>query len=368
MFLENAMREVNEQFQNLFEKHTELLTILVISVIVALLVNILASPLQALVERIVLFLHMPKGAVYILLIVILLLCIFSIGILFLRKPITNPVDTFLLVNKDNGIVYPLRPSIEYSMIGTDVLQAYLRDTKPPLSLDEHLIRDLLEVFIVDWLVSTTLFKAEVLSGFSRPKIRYPKFGKYYKTLKTRDILGSFGENRFVKYLEGDHPFTFSSIKLPEKLVIKCRRYKGEMIKLLPNEEPTRVRVASEIQIKGPSLAPLKSFRIVLYFTRITLGEPLLLTLEHGCRSITIGPDKIEYIDRDGKLSSISGEERKKLSSWKEIDFSVVISAEVKPYLFLHPKFREVLDWIKKLHLRATDYFTPKLNIRVRGIK
>lgn len=357
------MKEVDEQFQRLYERHTELLVILVTSVIVALLVNILAVPLQTLVERIALVLNMPKEAIYMLLTTLLLLCIFSIGSLYLSKPIVFKMTTFLLVNKDLGIVYPTHPSIEYSVVGTNVLQTYLRDVKTPLSLDEQLIRDLLEVFIVDWLVSTTLSQTEILSGFSRPKIRYPKFGKHYRTLKTRDILAKFGENRFTKYLEGKHPIMFSSIKLPEKLVITCRRYENETIKLEPDEEPTWVCFASELRIEGPLLAPLKSFRIVLYITRIAPGEPLLLKLEHNCKHVTLGPDMIECIDRDGKLIPISGEERKKLSSWIEIDFGVTISAEIKPYLFPHLKFGEVLTWIRRLYLRAIDYFTPKLNIQ-----
>jgi len=56
----------------------------------------------------------------------------------------------------------------------------------------------LEVFLVDQLVSATLFKTEMLSGFTRPKVMYPKFGKGYRELKVRDILARFGENRFTK--------------------------------------------------------------------------------------------------------------------------------------------------------------------------
>ena len=64
----------------------------------------------------------------------------------------------------------------------------------------------------------------MLSGFARPKIRYPKLGKGYRELKVRDILARFGKNRFMKYLEGEHPIMFGSIKLPEKLTITSVSY------------------------------------------------------------------------------------------------------------------------------------------------
>ena len=312
--IENALIEVNEQFQRLYERYTGLLIILVTSIVVALVVNILALPLQVLVERIALILNIPVECVYGLLMIILILCIFGIGYLYLGKPIVFETTGFLLINKDFGIVYPNSPSIEYSAVGTATLQSYIKDLKTSLSLDDELIQGLLEVFIVDWLFSTTLYKHELLSGFSRPKIRYPKIGKHYKTLKTRDILTMFGENRFVKYLEGEHPIMFSSIKIPEKLVIVCRRYEKERIELEPSEEPIWVRYASELQLQGPYFAPLKSFRIVLYIARIAPGEPLLLTLEYGCKNVTLTPDYVECINRDGRVIRISGEEREKLSS------------------------------------------------------
>jgi len=259
-------------------------------------------------------------------------------------------------------VYPIHPSIEYSAAGTAVLQAYLRDTKSPLTLDEYLILDLLEVFLVDWLLSTTLFKTKMLSGFARPKIVYPKFGKGYRELKLRAILAGFGENRFTKYLQDKHITMFSSIKLPEKLTIARQRYKNERIRLEPHENSTQARITSELRIEGLASSPLKSFRIVLYITRITLGEPLLLRLEYNCRSVAVGPDRIECVDKNGRLILITGKEREKLSSWVEIDFSIAILAEIRPYLFVHPVFGEILTWLRDLCLRAIDYFTPKLSV------
>ena len=361
-FLENIIREISGQFQSLYERHIELLVILMTSVIVALLVNILVLPLQIIVKKTSLILNVSKGTVYMILTILLLLCIFSISSLYLSKPITFVMTTFLLVNRDLGIVYPMHPSVEYSIIGTDILQAYLRDIKAPLSLNDQLIRDLLEVFIVDWLISTMLYKTEVLSGFSRPKIKYPKFGKHYKVLRPQDILTKFGENKFTKYLDERLSIMPSSIKLPEKLSITCRRYENEPIKIEPDEEPAWVRYASELQIEASPLTPLKNFRIVVYPTKIAPGEPLLLRLEYNCKHVALEPDKIECINKNGKHIIISSEERKKLSSWTEIDFGIAISAEIKPYLFLHPKFRETLTWLSKLYLRAIDYFTPKLKL------
>jgi len=123
-----------------------------------------------------------------------------------------------------------------------------------------------------------------------------------------------------------------------------------------------VRTASELRIEGPRLAPLKFFRIILYPIRITPGEPLLLKLEHGFKHISLGPDIIKCIDKNGKRILIGGEKRKELASWIRIDFEVAIWAEVKSYLFFHPRYSEVLTWLRRLSLRAIDYFTSKLNI------
>jgi len=366
---ENIMREVNEEFQKLYEKRTELFTILITSVIIAFLVNVLTSPLEILVEKITQIFNLPKEVIYTSLMSLLIICLFIIGHFYYGKPVTFRWSTFLLLDKDHGIVYPFHSSVEYSMVGSLALQAYLRDTKSPLfhensfSLKDPLLRDLLEVFIVDWLVSTTVNKLELLSGFSRPKIKYPKLGKRYKTLKTRDILAKFGENRFAKYLGNDYTIMFSEIKLPEKLIVVCRRYEDSVINIESDEEPLRVPLASELQIKGSRFTPLKRFRIILYVSRIAPGEKCIL-LASGLRPVVIRSDTIECIDKNGRYITISGEKRKKLSSWIKIDFDVIISAEMRPFLFLHPKFGEVLDWIKKLHLRAIDYFTPKLCIPV----
>jgi len=335
----------------------------VTSIVVALVVNILALPLQALVEKISLILNIPIEFVYALLMIILTLCILGIVKLYLGKPIVSGTTSFLLINKDFGLVYPNSPLIEYSAVGTLALKSYLKDSKAPLSLNDELIRDLLEVFIVDWLVSATVHKHEALSGFARPRIRYPKIGKHLRTLKSRDILTMFGENRFVKYLEGKHIIMFPRIKIPEKLVIECHRYKEERIELELDEEPLWVHYASELQLRGPLFAPLKRFRIILYIARIAPGEPLLLTLEYGCRDVTLAPDYIECIDRIGRAIKFAGEERKKLGSWTEVDFGIVISVEIKPWLFFHPRFYEILTWLRKLSLRAIDYFTPKLRIQ-----
>lgn len=179
-------------------------------------------------------------------------------------------------------------------------------------------------------------------------------------------LARFGENRFTNYLEGEHPIMFSSIKLPEKLTITCRRYENERIRLEPYEDTTWVRIASELRIEGPRFSPLKSFRIALYITRITLGEPLLLRLEYNCRSVAVEPDRIECVDKNGRHILITGEEREKLSSWVKIDFGVAILAEIRPYLFVHPVFGEILTWLRnvpqghRLLYTKTQHIVPRI--------
>jgi len=68
--LEFAVRDAYEQFQRLYERHTELVVILITSIIVALLVSILALPLQPLIKNIASALHMPEEIVYLLLTII----------------------------------------------------------------------------------------------------------------------------------------------------------------------------------------------------------------------------------------------------------------------------------------------------------
>jgi len=362
-----STREIEEQFQRLYDKHIELLTILITSVIIAFLVNALTLPLETFVEKIAWMFHIPEEAIYVMLMFLLIMCIFITGHFYFSETITFRWSTFLLLNKDIGIVYPLHPLAEYSEVGREILQGYLRDTKGPLfhegvpSLDDPLLRDLLEVLIVDWLVSTTINRSELLSRFSRPKIRYPKLGKHYKTVKMRDILAKFGENRFKKYIDGSHTIMFNKIKIPEKLTIVCQRYENSIIDLGPYEEPIRVPLASELRIEGSHFTPLKTFRIIAYVSSVAPGEKLML-LASGLKPVTIGPDTIECIDKNGKRIVISGKKRKEFSSWIEVDFDVIILAEMRSLLFLHPRFGEVLNWIKRLYLRAIDYFTPKLNL------
>ncbi|RLG76727.1 MAG: hypothetical protein DRO12_04055, partial [Thermoprotei archaeon] len=172
----DVLIDVDERFHRLYERHIGLLTILVTSIVVALVINMITLPLHALVERTASILNIPIEFVYIVLTIILILCILGIGNLYLGKPIVLETSGFLLINKDLGLVYPNSPWVEYSAVGTLALMKYFRDTNTPLSLDDELIRDLLEVFIVDWLVSTTIHKYEALSGFAKPKIRYPKIG------------------------------------------------------------------------------------------------------------------------------------------------------------------------------------------------
>ena len=361
-----SFRDVNEMFWRLYERRLELLSILVTSVIIAFLVNILTVPLETIIEKIAQIVNIPKEATYILFLSIMIICILIMGYLYYAKPINFELGALLLINKDLGIVYPFNHSIEYSIVGSLALQAYLKDIKGPLfpeeypSLKNSVLRDLLEVFIVDWLVSTTVFKVELLSGFSRPKIRYPKLGKQYKTLKTHDVLSKFGDNRFTKYLEGEHVIMFSEIKLPEKLIITCKRYEDSDIDLGCNEEPMRVPLASELSIEGSGFTPLKRLRIITYISRIAPGEKSIL-LASGLRPVEIGPNTIECIDKNGRQIVFSGKKRKELSSWIRIDFNIIISAEMKPFLFLHPKFVDTLEWLKKLYLRTIDYFTSRLN-------
>jgi len=367
---ESSIREIDEKLQRLYDRRIELFTILITSIIVAFLVNILTLPLEAFVERVMQVLGMPREAIYMLLILLLIICILTISHFYYGKPIIFRWGTFLLLNKEHGIIYPSHVSVEYSVIGTLALQAYLREANGSLlnekefSLDNPLLRDLLEVFIVDWLVSTTINKFELLSGFSKPKIRYPKLGKRYKTWKTRDILAKFGENRFAKYIDKNHTIMLTEIKIPERLNITCQRYKNSIIDLEADEESIRPPLASELRIEGSRFTPLKKIRIIAYVSGITLGEKWIL-LTHGLRPLTIGPETIECVDRNGRRVIISGEKRKELSSWLEIDFDVIISAEVRPFFFFHPKFGEVLDWVRQLYLRAVDYFSPKLNIWIK---
>ena len=78
--------------------------------------------------------------------------------------------------------------------------------------------------------------------------------------------------------------------------------------------------------------------------------------------MAVGPGRIERVDKNRRNILITGKKRKKLSSWVEIDFDVAILAEIRPYLFVHPVFGEILTWLRNLCLRAVDYFTPKLSI------
>lgn len=368
--MENYVWEIDERFRRLHERYYDLLIVIVTSVVIAYLINILAPPASVLIRTFAQRIGVNEALIYTGMVFLLIICIFLIGRFYYGKPIIVRIGTFLLLDRNSAVIYPVHSMIaEYSLIGTLALQAYLREAKnfqfpkAGFSLKDPLLRDLLELFLVDWLVSTTVHKMELLSLSSKPKIKYPKLGKRYTILKTRDILTKFGENRFVKYLERNEPaITFSEIKPPERLTIQCTRYHDSKISLESEEEPLRVPSASELRIEGSCLTPLKRLRIILYVSGISPGEAWLLRLEGKLRPITVGPNVIECVDKFGKRVIIRGEEREKLASWIKIDFDVIISLEMRWFFFLHPKFRQVLDWAREICIRAIDYFTPKFNL------
>jgi len=118
---------------------------------------------------------------------------------------------------------------------------------------------------------------------------------------------------------------FTEIKIPEKLGITCQRYKNSIIDLGPDEESIRPPLASELRIEGSCFTPLKKIRIIAYVSGIAPGEKWIL-LTSGLRPVAIGPEAIECVDRNGRHIVISGEKRRELSSWIEIDFDVIMSA------------------------------------------
>ena len=354
--MSDPKEDINEQIIRLREKWHELLVIIVISIIVAFLVNVFAPPLETLVKVITQALKISENIAYFLLCVLfiltLIICILAVGHFYYGRPIIFWYGFPLLLNKETGVIYPYYRS-EYTLTGTLALQRYLQENKEKLShidnlsLESPLLRDLLEVLLVDWLVSTTVNKVELLSLSSKPKIKYPKFGKQLKTLRTQDILAMFGENRFVKYLRGSSPIMFSEIKFPEKLTIKCRRYRNEHISFGPDEDPLWVPLASELSVEGSLLTPLKKLRVISYTSGFGPGEPLLLWLECKARDITIGPDTIEFVDATGRRVVISGEEHKKLGFWIRVNVGICVLVEMRSFLFLHPKFEQTLDWVRK---------------------
>ena len=368
--MENYVWEIDERFRRLHERYYDLLIVIVTSVVIAYLINILAPPASVLIRTFAQRIGVNEALIYTGMVFLLIICIFLIGRFYYGKPIIVRIGTFLLLDRNSAVIYPVHSMIaEYSLIGTLALQAYLREAKnfqfpkAGFSLKDPLLRDLLELFLVDWLVSTTTHRTELLSSGYKPKIEYPRIGKRQSAFKTKDILAKFGENRFTKYLERDNlAITLSEIKLPEKFTVKCQRYQEGEIHLSPNEEPLRVPLASELRIEGSLLVPLRRLRIISYISGIAPGEAWILRLERKFNHVTIGPDAIECIDRLGNRIVIRGEERKKLSAWVKIDFDVIVVVEMKSFLFWNPKFGQVLDWARKMCLRAIDYFTPRFNI------
>lgn len=147
--------EIDKQISRLREKWHELFVIIIISIIVAFLVNVLAPPLDTLVKGITQALKISKGLAYFLLCILfiltLIICILAVGYFYYGRPIIFWYGFPLLLNKEAGVICPYYMS-EYSLTGTLALQRYLKENREMLShidnlsLESPLLRDLLEGF------------------------------------------------------------------------------------------------------------------------------------------------------------------------------------------------------------------------------
>jgi len=373
-------KDVEEHFWKLYERRHELLMVVVTSVIVACLVNILSPFIISAIENAITILCELKILVWATIILLLLLCMIAIGYFYYGNPVTFSFVSFLLIDNENGLVYPIRPRIEFTLPASNALREYLKENEAllfsagiPHRKDELLLRDLLEVLLVDWLISATLFKAELITSYTQPQVRFPTIGKQMETLRAESILAKFGENRFVKYL--DKVIMLRELKIPKALHIKAIRYENERVNFGSNAEDqdgSWVSFGSELQIEGPKLTPLRKFRILTCVSKIASGAPLfLLTL--GFRPTVIGPDRIECINQKGEVVTIQGEELKDLKPWIEVDYNIIISVEFRPWLYLHPRFGEIINWARRLTIRAKNYFAPAslfpagVNVKVSGV-
>ena len=357
-------KDVEEHFWKLYERRHELLMVVVTSVIVACLVNILSPFIVSAIENAVTILGGLKILAWSTIILLLLLCMIAIGYFYYGKPVTFSFVSFLLINNENGLVYPIRPPIEFTLPASNALREYLKENEVPLfsagipHLKDELLRDLLEVLLVDWLISATHFKAELITSYTWPQVRFPKIGKKMETLRAQSILAKFGENRFAKYL--DKVIMPQELKIPKALHIKAIRYENERVNFGSNAEDqdgSWIPFGSELQIEGSKLTPLRKFRILTCVSKIAPGDRLFL-LALGFRPTVIGPDRIECVNQKGEVVTIQGEELKDLKPWVEVDYNIVISVEFRPWLYLHPRFGEIINWARRLTIRAKDYFAP----------
>ena len=67
-------------------------------------------------------------------------------------------------------------------------------------LRDNLLRDLIEVVMVDWLTKAFTTHLTPNGRVMKPPIPFPRTSKEYVTVRPLDILRTFGENSFSELL------------------------------------------------------------------------------------------------------------------------------------------------------------------------
>ena|GEM_PF-6020740 len=364
------LKEIDDYFMRLYERRYELIVIVVTSVLIASLLNLIMALINPYLANILSSLN-ATGVIVIsaLCMVALIVSILILGTLYYSRPIVYSVPMRILINLNKGIVYPyVEPTFTAMEIITrtasKIGKQYFR--KKMMQETELMLRDLAEMLLVDWLIRTQVFYMEIISRVKKAPVKFPKIGCETKEVNIRDVLEKFGDNIFMKSMKSIAPITKFTIPKPLNIIVK--RYGSEITEPELGKQPPYITTISsiagisELRIEGSRFTPLQQFRVIMYISEIATAGNLALMLFEGCKPVEYRSNEIICINHNGKTVSIQGEKLEDLKAWIEVVYEVMLIIKMRAWLFLHPKFNEILTWAKSMTLRAIDYFTSTTKI------
>ncbi len=347
------------------EKRSQLLQIVVGAIIIAIAIGLLINIIyDKLLRLLIIRLGLYETFLVILILITLLFIVIALfANIYLGRAFIVSIPMTLLINRVSGESLPI--TYEPANTANFILTSYVKEKEVSLfkeevpDLRDNLLRDLIEVIIVDWFVKASSTYLTPDGRLVKPPISFPQTSKKYVTIKPLDILKTFGENSLSKLLLPPiKALPEASISIPKNFKVMGYRYeeRGLVVELKVDDKvlfKRRISGApggSELIIKGTIFNPLKYFVVRTFINRTSHGDILFLELS-GYTPISKSKNCIEC-----KEKIFEGEELEKIRKWIEVNCTVVIAYKMKGWLFFHPRFLEVAGWVEAMANYADQYF------------
>ena len=297
--------------------------------------------------------------------------------IYIGKFILERIPVVLLLNREIGKAIPLNysPALATSLVLEHVFEQKSEISKkfaeelPKRS--DPLIRDLIEILIVNWLSMTSVINMTPEGRVTLPPIASPT--PKIRSLEIIEVLKKFGDNSLLKATDDPARMFIPHAKviIPDDVTIIARRYepKGLEISMGVKDRtgfnPIFTRImggkpsGSELVLKGSRFSPLEALVIRAFVERISDGATMFLWLS-GYTPLSVGTNNIVCMEK-----VIEGKELEELRKWIEIDCVLLIGFKMRGWLFWHQRFAEWYRWGEAMLAHAKQYFNFSLYFKHR---